>query len=90
VNPGPIAALAKSWQQDDADAQQAALDAVRAVFQTYVMIPALKAAIAHHAKDEDWLRLRPPLVELNAAQRAELMSKLEAAGFGMPGLKRAA
>ena len=90
VNPGPIAALAKGWQQDDADAQQAALDAVRAVFQTYVMIPALKAAIAHHAKDEDWLRLRPPLVELNAAQRAELMSKLEAAGFGMPGLKRAA
>jgi 4-hydroxy-tetrahydrodipicolinate synthase len=90
VNPGPIAALAKSWQQDDGDAQQAALDAVRAVFQTYVMIPALKAAIAHHAKDEDWLRLRPPLVELNAAQRAELMSKLEAAGFGMPGLKRAA
>jgi 4-hydroxy-tetrahydrodipicolinate synthase len=90
VTPGPIAALAKSWQQDDADAQQAALDAVRAVFQTYVMIPALKAAIAHHARDEDWLRLRPPLVELNAAQRAELMGKLEAAGFGMPGLKRAA
>jgi 4-hydroxy-tetrahydrodipicolinate synthase len=90
VNPGPIAALAKSWQQDDADAQQAALDAVRAVFQTYVMIPALKAAIAHHARDEDWLRLRPPLVELDAAQRAELMGKLEAAGFGMPGLKRAA
>jgi 4-hydroxy-tetrahydrodipicolinate synthase len=90
VNPGPIAALAKGWQQDDADAQQAALDAVRAVFQTYVMIPALKAAIAHHARDEDWLRLRPPLVELDAAQRAELMSKLEAAGFGMPGLKRAA
>ena len=90
VNPGPIAALAKSWQQDDADAQQTALDAVRAVFQTYVMIPALKAAIAHHARDEDWLRLRPPLVELDAAQRAELMGKLEAAGFGMPGLKRAA
>jgi len=90
VNPGPIAALAKSWQQDDADAQQTALDAVRAVFQTYVMIPALKAAIAHHARDDDWLRLRPPLVELNAAQRAELMGKLEAAGFGMPGLKRAA
>lgn len=90
VNPGPIAALAKSWQQDDADEQQAALDAVRAVFQTYVMIPALKAAIAHHARDDDWLRLRPPLVELNAEQRAELMGKLEAAGFGMPGLKRAA
>ena len=90
VNPGPIAALARNWQQDDADAQQADLDAVRAIFQTYVMIPALKAAIAHHAGDEDWLRLRPPLVELDAAQRAELARKLSAAGFGMPGLKRAA
>src|SRR5215213_5828622 len=55
VNPGPIAKLAASWQQPDADAQQAGLDAVRNVFQTYVMIPALKTAIAHYGDDADWL-----------------------------------
>jgi len=90
VNPGAIAALAASWQDEDADEQQAALDAVRAIFQDYVMIPALKAAIAHHSGDDEWVRLRPPLVELDAAQRDELANKLEAAGFAMPGLARAA
>src|SRR5262249_39928583 len=29
VNPGPIARLAQTWQQSDADAQQAALNSVR-------------------------------------------------------------
>lgn len=90
VNPGPIAQLAKTWQNDDADAQQQRLDEIRAVFQTYVMIPALKAAIAHHSGDDAWNRLRPPLVELDAAQRADLAKRLEAAGFDMPGLKQAA
>ena len=42
VNPGPIAKLAATWQNADADAQQAALNAVRTVFQGYVMIPALE------------------------------------------------
>src|SRR5919205_124398 len=54
VNPGPIARLAATWQQPDADDQQAGLDAVRNVFQSYVMIPALKAAIAHYGDDPAW------------------------------------
>lgn len=86
VNPGPIATLNKTWQQADADDQQAALDAVRAIFQDYVMIPALKAAVAHYSSTPDWITLRPPLVELNESQRANLVSKLDAAGFAMPGL----
>lgn len=52
MNPGPIAKLAATWKQDDADQQQSDLDAVRGVFQSYVMIPALKAAIAHYGDDE--------------------------------------
>ena len=89
VNPGPIARLAATWQDADADEQQAALDRVRGIFQGYVMIPALKAAIAHFGGDDVWARLRPPLVELNAGQRAELAGKLEEAGFEMPGLRAA-
>jgi 4-hydroxy-tetrahydrodipicolinate synthase len=89
VNPGPIEQLARSWQQNDADQQQAALNAVRDVFQDYVMIPALKAAIAHFADDADWIRVRPPLIELNKEQRRALIEGLTATGFTMPGLERA-
>src|SRR5215216_4832063 len=72
VNPGPIARLAQSWQQPDADDQQAALNAVRAVFQQFPMIPALKAAIAHYSNDPAWATVRPPLVELDDTQRTDL------------------
>lgn len=86
VNPGPIARLASRWLQEDAEEQQAALNKVRLVYQDYVMISALKAAIAHYAGDPAWLTLRPPLVELNAGEIESLTKKLEAAGFSMPGL----
>lgn len=86
VNPGPIAALGKTWQQADADEQQAKLDGVRNIFQDYVMIPALKSAVAHYGSMPEWITLRPPLVELNESQRADLIGKLDAAGFTMPGL----
>lgn len=86
VNPGSIAHLAQSWQQPDADAQQAALNAVRGIFQQFPMIPALKAAIAHYSTDPAWITVRPPLVELDNAQRDALAQALRSAGFSMPGL----
>ena len=86
VNPGPIAALYNTWANDDADAQQEALNQTRNIFQTYVMIPALKAAVAHYGKDAEWNRLRPPLVELNETERKTLIDTLDAAGFSMRGL----
>jgi len=89
VNPGPIAKLAASWQNDDADAQQEGLNATRNIFQTYVMIPALKAAVAHYGHDAEWNRLRPPLVELTEAEQKKLIDALDASGFTMPGLEAA-
>jgi 4-hydroxy-tetrahydrodipicolinate synthase len=86
VNPGPIARLAQSWQQPDADAQQAALNATRSIFQKFPMIPALKAAIAHYTNDPVWATVRPPLVALDEAERSALAQALQAAGFSMPGL----
>ena len=86
VNPGPIARLHATWQAPDADQQQQRLDTVRAIMQGFVMIPALKAAIAHWGRDPGWAAVRPPLVALTAAQARDLVGKLQAVAFQMPGL----
>jgi 4-hydroxy-tetrahydrodipicolinate synthase len=87
VNPAAIDKLATEWQNTDADAQQESLNRVRNTFAKYPMIPALKAAVAHYASDPAWSTMRPPLIELDAAQRAKLIDDLSAIHFAMPGLK---
>jgi 4-hydroxy-tetrahydrodipicolinate synthase len=87
VNPAAIARLAGTWQAADADGQQAALDAVRKVFQSMPMIPALKAAVAHYSGDASWGTVRPPLVALTEEQVRGLIATLEPTGFSMPGLR---
>lgn len=89
VNPAAIAALAANFETPDANERQAALDRVRAVFQRFHVIAALKGAVAHASGDEAWATLRPPLVALSPEQRRELASALDAIGFTMPGLPRA-
>ena len=84
VNPGPIVELFRNWEQADADARQAGLDATRAAFQKFPMIPAMKAAIAWKSGREEWCTVRPPLVELNGEQRSALQIALEGVGFEMP------
>ena len=86
VNPGAISRLYRSWQQPDADAQQKALDAIRGTFQKFPMIPALKAAVAHHAGQPEIATVRPPLVGLTRQQTKDLVTALQAQRFAMPGL----
>jgi 4-hydroxy-tetrahydrodipicolinate synthase len=87
VNPAAIARLFATWQAADADAQQARLNEIRGIFARYPMIPALKAAIAHHGGDVSWATVRPPLVELTPEQQTTLAAELDQATFTMPGLK---
>jgi 4-hydroxy-tetrahydrodipicolinate synthase len=86
INPGPIDKVYRNWRAPHADGLQAAITATRAVVQKQPMIPALKAAIAHFGGDADWRTVRPPLVELTAAQEQQLIGELRANGFAMPGL----
>lgn len=86
VNPAAIAHLYDTWQGAEAEAQQARLDAIRAIFARFPMIPALKAAIAHYGKDPAWATVRPPLVALTRAQATALVTELERTAFRMPGL----
>jgi 4-hydroxy-tetrahydrodipicolinate synthase len=86
VNPGPIDAVYRNWRSAEADKLQAGITATRNIVQKVPMIPALKAIIAHFGKDSQWRTVRPPLVELEAAQEQSLIAELRSAGFGMPGL----
>ena len=88
VNPKAIARLAATWDQNDADEQQAELDRVRSVFQGYVMIPAMKAAVAYYSKTLSWRNVRPPLDPFDDAQTRTLIASLEALGFSMNGLEK--
>jgi 4-hydroxy-tetrahydrodipicolinate synthase len=90
VNPAPIDKLYREWRNGDAPDQQEQLNAVRKATGQYVMIPALKAVIAHYAKDPAWATVRPPLVPLTADQATKVIHDLEGLGFAMPGLKREA
>jgi 4-hydroxy-tetrahydrodipicolinate synthase len=87
VNPAAIDKLYAEWRNNDADAQQDSLNRVRNTFAKYPMIPALKAAVAHYAGDPAWIKTRPPLVELDAAQRTALIDDLGKVNFAMPGLE---
>ena len=49
---------------------------------------AMKRAVAHWRNDEEWSRVRPPLVEIAPRESASLIDELEAAGFDMPGIQR--
>ena len=86
VNPRAIAELAAHWQESDADQRQSDLDQVRSIFAQYQMIAGMKTAVAHYSKDSEWLRIRPPLMQLSADQQAKLLSELEKINFSMPGL----
>ncbi len=86
INPKAIADLAAHWRESNADERQAGLDKVRSIFAKYQMIAGMKTAVAHYSKDPEWLRVRPPLVQLSADQQEKLLSELQAINFSMPGL----
>src|SRR2546423_1452939 len=74
----------------DLDDQQQGLNVVRAVFSNGKfpsMVAALKQAIAIYRNDPEWVRMRPPLVELTPEQAKTLAAELKAISFEME-LKR--
>jgi 4-hydroxy-tetrahydrodipicolinate synthase len=87
VNPGAIAGLYRTWNQQGADDRQRAISHTRSLFQKFPMIPALKAAIADFGGDPAWAAVRPPLQPLSAAQASALRQSLDGDGFTMPGLQ---
>jgi 4-hydroxy-tetrahydrodipicolinate synthase len=89
VNPAAIDRLYREWRGPNAEAQQQALDVVRKTVGQYVMIPALKAVVAHYTNEPEWATVRPPLTELTAGQAKNVIDGLKKLDFDMPGIGRA-
>ena len=86
VNPSAIHNLYENWDKEHADHHQAQLNDLRNLVMEYPMIPALKSVVTHFSHHEGWRRVRPPLVQLDDSQHDDLISRLTAHGFSMPGL----
>ena len=83
INPGGIVTM---WtDQTDKSSGDGRPDAIsiRKIFEKYPLIAALKAAIAHFADDQDWLRVRPPLDQLTNERTKVLIEELMEAGFSV-------
>jgi 4-hydroxy-tetrahydrodipicolinate synthase len=86
INPAGIRRVFETWRTAEADGIQEKVTAFRNTMQSFPMIPALKAVVGHFRKDENWRRVRPPLVGLADDVRTRLVGAIGTHGFTMPGL----
>ncbi len=86
VNPAAIHDLYQNWESTDAEQKQKHLNQIRGLFQSYPMIPALKAATGIFSHEPAWRRVRPPLLSLSDQQITNLQQDLQVANFHMPDL----
>ncbi|MFZ4481521.1 MAG: dihydrodipicolinate synthase family protein [Rhodoferax sp.] len=89
MNPAGIHALFEGWNGPTGAALQAKADLIRSIFQAVPMIPAMKRVVAGICKEPSWGLVRPPLCALGEAAAVDLLQKLAAAGFDMPGYPKA-
>ncbi len=75
VNARAIAALIANKDAADAPAQQERLAALRRSFDGLPTVAAVKTVKAALARDESWLTVRPPLMQLSAEERQTLLAK---------------
>lgn len=61
---------------DGVAAAQARINAYRDLSNSYVQIPAIKAMVGRRHSDPGWVRTRPPLVAISAAEQADLARRL--------------
>ncbi len=77
------AELYAKWQDAGAEVLQERLTALRTTISRSAPIPAMKALMARHSGHANWVRVRPPLVALEAAQTERLAAELSAQGLAL-------
>ena len=83
VNVPGIKKVYDNWRGPRAEALQAEITTLRNTLQAYPMVPALKRIVANYHNDPSWAAVRPPLVPLDSAQSAALITDLGKVGFAL-------
>lgn len=89
IHPGAIVNLYETRAGADAPAKQAALNAMRAAYDSVAMIPGLKRTVAEYGKAPGFKIMRPPLVELSDADWDRLRVSLGDLSLKTPNLDKA-
>jgi 4-hydroxy-tetrahydrodipicolinate synthase len=83
VNMAAMRRLVDIWRSPEAERQQEEISAVRRTIEAYPMIPALKAILAEFRREPSWSTVRPPLMNLKAAQTSALLGDLARRDFAL-------
>ena len=83
VNTAAIVNLYRNANSDQADTLQENVNRVRTTAFKYPMIPALKALVARATQNDEWMRVRPPLVELTDEEKSGLYADMDEIIFDM-------
>lgn len=76
VNARAIVELSHARERGDAATLERSVAAKRATFESFGLIPALKASVAETTGVRLWRNVRPPLLPLSDSQCVELLSRL--------------
>lgn len=63
-------------RSDVVEAAQARIEAWRNLTNAYVQLPTVKAMLARRRQSSGWTRVRPPLIELDDAQRDDVWTQM--------------
>jgi len=89
IHPGAIVNLYETRAAPEAPTKQEALNAMRAAYDSNVMISGLKRTVAEYGKAPGFKIMRPPLTELSDQDWAALKSRLAELSLKTPNLDKA-
>ena len=74
VNARGIAGLVRHWREPDAERRQEEANAIRNAVEDRGLIPSVKVVLGARYRDENWRRVRPPLMPLGLDAARELLA----------------
>ncbi len=86
ANAGAIRGVYDAWHKgdDNTDALNEGIVAVRTAIAKYPLVPALKFLASRFHRNPAWRSVRPPMLPLSDDQGEDLLKRLEDAGFTGP------
>jgi 4-hydroxy-tetrahydrodipicolinate synthase len=88
INARNLRRLYDGWNTPQGAELSSAAARVAHAVEAFAGVPALKHLLAHYRRDPEWLRMRPPLEPLTAAQGESLIARIESVGLVPPVFQR--